>query len=239
MNIKLNNLSKGFDKDVLKNIKLEDDFATLALIGRSGCGKSTLLRILAGLISVYSGEAYLDGEPIADTHKYRAKIGFVFQQGGLFAHLSATENITLPLIKVHGLSEQKAQNCALELLERFGLVEEASKLPSQLSLGQCQRIAIARAIAPKPRILLLDEPTSALDPEYTTEVLNLIGELKDEGLSFIIATHEMGFALHTCEKVAFMSEGKIIEYGKSEDVFKTPQTQELKLFLSKLLKWRI
>lgn len=239
MNIKLDQLSKGFDTDVLKNITLTDDFATLALIGRSGCGKSTLLRILAGLIGADSGEVYLDGEPVADTHEYRSKIGFVFQQGGLFSHLSAAENITLPLIKVHGLSEPEAQSRAYELLERFGLTGEAAKYPSQLSGGQRQRIAIARAIAPKPRILLLDEPTSALDPEYTTEVLNVIGELKDQGLSFIIATHEMGFALHTCEKVAFMSNGSIREYGKSEDIFNAPQTGELKLFFSKLLKWKI
>lgn len=239
MNIRITALTKGFDKDVLKNITLTDDFATLALIGRSGCGKSTLLRILGGLIAADGGEASLDGEPVADAQEYRSKIGFVFQQGGLFSHLSALENITLPLIKVHGLPEGQAQSCAFEFLERFGLTQEAGKYPSQLSGGQRQRIAIARAIAPKPRILLLDEPTSALDPEYTTEVLNVIGELKDQGLSFIIATHEMGFALHSCEKVAFMSNGKIAEYGRSEDIFKAPQTDELKLFFSKLLKWKL
>ncbi len=239
MNINIRSLSKGFDREVLKNISFNDEVTTLALIGRSGCGKSTLLRILGGLVSAASGEVYLDSERADDTPQYRKRIGFVFQQGGLFSHLSATENITLPLIQVHGLSEQEAARRAAVLIKRFGLTNEANKLPSQLSGGQRQRIAIARAIAPKPKILLLDEPTSALDPEYTTEVLNIIGELKDEGLSFIIATHEMGFALHTCDKVAFMSGGRIAEYGNSQKIFANPQTKELELFLSKLLKWRV
>lgn len=239
MNIKIENLTKSFDSEVLKNISLEDDVTTMALIGRSGCGKSTLLRIFAGLISANGGNVYLNGEAVSHTPDYRKKIGFVFQNGGLFSHLSAIENITLPLVQVHGLSDQEATSCAEVLLERFGLKPEAYKFPSQLSGGQRQRVAIARAIAPKPGILLLDEPTSALDPEYTTEVLNMIGELKDEGMSFIIATHEMGFARHTCEKIAFINNGQISEYGRSDQIFLNPQTDELKLFLSKLLKWKV
>jgi len=146
---------------------------------------------------------------------------------------------TLPLTKVHGLSKEQAETRAHELLERFGLTDEADKKPSQLSGGQQQRIAIARAVAPKPKMLLLDEPTSSLDPEYTTEVLNMIQELKKENLSFIIATHEMGFALHACDKVAFLCEGRIVEYGLSKEVFMKPETSELKLFLSKLLEWKV
>ena len=239
MKISINNLSKGFNQTVINNLCFEDDVTTLALIGRSGCGKSTLLRLIGGLIETDSGEIYLEDKKALDSPEYRKNIGFVFQERGLFTHLNALENIALPLVKVHGLSLDDAHKKAMALLERFGLVEHAKKLPSQLSGGQRQRICIARAIAPKPKILLLDEPTSALDPEYTTEVLNIIGELKNDGLSFIIATHEIGFALHACDKVAFMNEGVIAEYAKSDAIFTHPQTEELKLFLSKLLTWKV
>ena len=241
MRIEITDLSKTFDgkTDVLSGLSFDDDIKTLALIGRSGCGKSTLLRILGGLIPATSGTVSIDGEAAIDDESYRKKIGFVFQQGGLFSHLSAEENISLPLIKVHGLSKEEAGERALDLLGRFSLRSEAAKTPAQLSGGQKQRVAIARAVAPKPKILLLDEPTSALDPEYTTEVLNMVRELKNENLSFIIATHEMGFALHACEKVMFMNEGRIFEYGKSEKVFMSPETPELKGFLSNLLEWKV
>ena len=241
MRIEIKNLCKSFDGKAmaLDDISYSGDIETLAVIGRSGCGKSTLLRILGGLIPASGGTVLLDGEEASDSEVYRKNIGFVFQQGGLFSHLSAGENITLPLIKVHGFSKEQAAEPARRLLSRFDLLSEAGKKPSQLSGGQKQRIAIARAVAPRPRILLLDEPTSALDPEYTTEVLNMIRELKNEKMSFIIATHEMGFALHACEKVLFMNEGKILEHGESRPVFTTPQTNELKSFLSKLLEWKI
>ena len=239
MKIKLDKLSKEYNKSILRDLSFEDEFKTLALIGRSGCGKSTLLRILAGLIDKSSGEAFVDDDMVEETCDYRKKIGFVFQQAGLFSHLCARDNILLPLTEVHGKTREEAQFRANELLERFGLLSEAEKFPSQLSGGQKQRISIARAIAPKPKILLLDEPTSALDPEYTGEVLDIINELTNEDLSFIIATHEMGFAYHSCEKVAFMHEGKIHEYGKSSDIFKKPQTQALQNFLSKLLHWQV
>lgn len=239
MKIELNNLSKEFKKSVLNDINLTDNVNTLALIGRSGCGKSTLLRILGGLLPANSGTAKINGNLVTDNSEYRKKIGFVFQQGGLFSHISALENITLPLVQVHGVKADVAKQTAQNLLERFGLKDEMHKLPHQLSGGQRQRIAIARAVAPKPKILLLDEPTSALDPEYTTEVLDMIVELKKENLSFVIATHEMGFAYHSCEKVAFMSGGAIKEYGESSKVFLEPKTQELQNFLSKLLQWQM
>ncbi|MCL1981731.1 MAG: amino acid ABC transporter ATP-binding protein [Clostridiales bacterium] len=241
MRLEINGLVKAFDGKtaVLDYVNFNDDVDTLALIGRSGCGKSTLLRILGGLIPASGGTVCLDGEPVSEDERHRKKIGFVFQQGGLFSHLSALDNITLPLVKVHGFSKSKAQERAFELLDRFGLAGEAGKKPSQLSGGQKQRIAIARAVAPKPRMLLLDEPTSALDPEYTTEVLDMIRELKDEKLSFIIATHEMGFALHACEKMVFLYDGKIAEYGESREVFANPKTSELKEFLSKILEWKV
>ena len=241
MRLDIKGLSKTFDEKsvALKKIDYQDDIETLALIGRSGCGKSTFLRILGGLIPASEGIVLLDGETAAETEEYRKNMGFVFQQGGLFFHLSAIENITLPLEKVHGLSKEEARERALELLERFGLINESDKKPAQLSGGQKQRISIARAVAPKPKILLLDEPTSALDPEYTTEVLNMIRELKDERMSFIIATHEMGFAYHACDKLIFMSEGSILESGESKDVFTEPKTKELREFLSNLLEWKV
>ncbi len=239
MKIELRNLYKQYDRDVLKEINFTDKITSLALIGRSGCGKSTLLRLIGGLIAPTQGQILLDGQEVSDTPDFCKKIGFVFQHGGLFSHLSAIDNITLPLIKVHGMEKSDAIKTAENLLDRFGLKSEQSKLPAQLSGGQRQRIAIARAVAPKPSVLLLDEPTSALDPEYTTEVLNMIEELKDENLCFIIATHEMGFAFNACEKVAFMSDGKFEEFGLSKELFNAPQTEELKLFLSKLLKWKV
>jgi len=240
MRLEIKNLSKNFDgkTEVLNSINLSDEVKALALIGSSGCGKSTLLRILGGLIPASSGEASLDGMKAETSESYRKRIGFVFQHSGLFLHMSARENITLPLIKVHGMSKENAENRADELISRFGLSQEAYKMPSQLSGGQKQRIAIARAIAPKPKIILLDEPTSALDPEYTTEVLNMIGELNDENLSVVIATHEMGFALHACDKVVFLHSGAVAEYGSSAEVFARPKTEELQRFLSKVLEWK-
>lgn len=145
----------------------------------------------------------------------------------------------MPLRTVHGLSADEASARADELLKRFGLEGEGDKRPAQLSGGQRQRVAIARAVAPRPRMLLLDEPTSALDPEYTTEVLDLLRDLKDEGTRFITVTHEMGFARHACDKVAFLSGGKLAEYGESEQIFSAPKTPELKRFLGKLLEWSV
>jgi len=241
MKIEIENLCKTFDGRtmVLRNISYEDDIQAVALIGRSGCGKSTFLRIIGGLIPASEGVIRVDGEAAADSEDYRKKIGFVFQQGGLFSHLSAIDNITLPLEKVHGFSKEQALTKGGELLSRFGLMNEADKKPAQLSGGQKQRVSIARAIAPKPKMLLLDEPTSALDPEYTTEVLDMIRELKDERLTFIIATHEMGFAYHACGKVLFLNEGEILEHGESAKVFAEPETPELKEFLSKMLEWKV
>lgn len=241
MKIELNDLSKKFDDEniILDNINLSENIKTLALIGQSGCGKSTLLRMIAGLIVPSSGEIYIDQNKAEDTEVYRKNIGFVFQNNGLFNHLSAIENITLPLTLVHNFTKENAKDRAEELLTRFGLENHSNKKPAELSGGQQQRIAIARAVAPKPKILLLDEPTAALDPEYTNEVLHMINELKNDDVSFIIATHEMGFALHACDKVAFLGKRKILEYDDSENIFKKPKTKELQNFLSKLLEWNL
>ena len=209
MRIEVRNLTKQFgeEKPVLQGLEMADDVHALAIIGSSGSGKSTFLRILGGLLTPSDGEVYIGGEQVVYQEKelvrYRQKIGFVFQQGGLFRHLSALDNVVLPLVKVHGYEQKAAEARGIELLERFGLQAAMRKKPSELSGGQQQRVAIARAIAPKPQLLLLDEPTSALDPEYTNEVLDIVNELKNEGLDFVIVTHEMGFARHACDKAAF------------------------------------
>lgn len=245
MKIEFRDLSKQFEdgKTVLKPMDFSDDVHALAIIGPSGEGKSTLLRIMGGLIAPTTGSLCVDGEMI-DTNEaslldYRRKLGFVFQQGGLFRHMNAKANIAVPLEQVHGYPHEEACGRAMELLARFGLKDDWNKKPAQLSGGQQQRVAIARAVAAKPRLLLLDEPTSALDPEYTTEVLDIVHELKQEGMDFVIVTHEMGFARHACDKAAFLCEGALMEYGPSEQIFTRPQTEKLKRFLGKLLEWNI
>ncbi|MCI8976517.1 MAG: amino acid ABC transporter ATP-binding protein [Lachnospiraceae bacterium] len=245
MKIEFQGLTRQFDNNrvILNPMDFSDDIHTLAIIGPSGGGKSTLLRILGGLILPTAGQLMVDGKKVpsdeVSLQKYRRELGFVFQQGGLFRHLSAFENITLPLCQVHGYTRQEAEKRAAELLERFGLSGDGHKKPSALSGGQQQRVAIARAVAAKPRLLLLDEPTSALDPEYTTEVLDVVNELKNEGMDFIIVTHEMGFARHACDKAAFLCEGSLMEYGDSASLFARPKTGQLERFLGKLLEWNV
>ena len=242
MRIEIHDLWKSFgDQQVLKGIDFDGDVSTLALIGPSGGGKSTLLRIIGGLEDPTSGTVSVDGKTVKYKARalpnYRASLGFVFQHSGLFDHLNALENIALPLHVVHGVSKEKASETGRSLLKRFGLAQAADKHPGQLSGGERQRVAIARAIAPQPALLLLDEPTSALDPEYTSEVLDLINDLKQQGSRFIIVTHEMGFARQVCDKVAFLSGGNIREYGESHRVFANPKSPELQRFLSKLSQW--
>jgi polar amino acid transport system ATP-binding protein len=189
------------------------------LIGPSGGGKSTLLRILGGLEHPDSGEVELDGERVVFTEeallRHRRTVGTVFQAFNLFPHLTALQNITLPLEKVHGRTPAQAQETARQLLARFRLEAHAGKRPADLSGGQRQRVAIARALSSKPRLLLFDEPTSALDPEMTSEVLDTILELREEGLDFILVTHEMGFARRVADQVAFLADGRIVEAGPS------------------------
>lgn len=244
MRIKLAGVARSFDGvSVLSGIDFDDEVTTLAIIGPSGGGKSTLLRILGGLLAPSAGTVEVDDEALptdeAALARYRASVGFVFQDGGLFHHLSARENIALPLRAVHGMDEARAATRADELLDRFGLAGEGDKRPAQLSGGQRQRVAIARAVAPRPKMLLLDEPTSALDPEYTTEVLDLLADLKREGTRFITVTHEMGFARHACDKVAFLCQGTLMEYGPAAELFAAPKTPELGRFLGKLLEWSV
>jgi len=244
MRLSIENLHKSFGAvEVLKAVAFDDDIDKLAIIGPSGGGKSTLLRVIGGLLTPTSGTVSIDGQAVdyaePSLPAFRAQLGFVFQQNSLFHHLSARRNIALPLHVVHGVPEAEALDRAAELLERFGLADDADKLPSQLSGGQQQRAAIARAIASSPKLVLLDEPTSALDPEYTSEVLDVINDLGQTGVRFIIVTHEMGFARHACDATAFLHGGTLLEYGPSEKLFEHPATPELQRFLGKLLEWRV
>jgi len=244
MHLKLKNISKSFDGvSVLEQVNFSDAINKLAIIGPSGGGKTTLLRIVGGLLKPTQGRVFIDKEEVDYSEEklpqYRSQLGYVFQQSGLFHHLNARANIALPLEVVHGVNKSESLERAQELLIRFGLSAEGDKMPSQLSGGQQQRAAIARAIAASPRLVLLDEPTSALDPEYTNEVLDVINDLGKTGIRFIIVTHEMGFARHACDKIAFLSGGKLIEYGASSQVFEAPKTPTLQRFLSKLLEWRV
>lgn len=242
MYIKFDKLTHYFseEKKVLNNISFDIQCSSLAIIGPSGGGKSTLLRILGGLIhpregSFYFNNEYIDFRKNTELHK---KIGFVFQSNGLFPHLTGLQNILLPLTEVFGYNIKEANKIAHELLERFSLELESHKYPHQLSGGQCQRIAIARAVAVKPELLLLDEPTSSLDPEFTSEVLDMVHELTIDGLNIILVTHEMGFARLSCEKVMFLHGGDILECENSKEFFTTPKNPELKSFLNKILEWQ-
>jgi len=244
MRLKLQDIHKSFGEvEVLSQVNFSDSIDKLAIIGPSGGGKTTLLRIIGGLLEPSAGQVIVDGELIdyseAKLPQYRSQLGYVFQQNGLFHHLSALKNIALPLRVVHGVSEDESLERAQQLLERFGLKAASDKIPSQLSGGQQQRAAIARAIASSPKLVLLDEPTSALDPEYTNEVLDVINDLGETGIRFIIVTHEMGFARHACDKIAFLAEGTLMEYGPSLEIFERPKTPELQRFLSRLLEWRV
>ncbi len=243
MKLKLANLSKCFDgKTVLDEITLElGPIRSLVLIGPSGGGKSTLLRIIAGLELPDTGTVSLNDEPIptepAALLQYRRRLGVVFQSLNLFPHLTALENITMPLEKVHGFTPAQAADIAHQTLTRFRLSEHGAKKPAELSGGQKQRVAIARAIAFKPRLLLFDEPTSALDPEMTAEVLDLIDELKAEGHDFILVTHEMGFARHVADEVAFLADGQILEHAPAASLFEQPQSAPARDFLARVLKY--
>ena len=244
MRLKIENLTKQFDEHrAVDNLNLElSDVSSLVLIGPSGSGKTTLLRILAGLerpnsgtIEINDHTLHFDNEALLN---YRKRIGVVFQSYNLFPHWSALENIIIPLRKVHKLTEEEASKRANDLLNRFSLGEHKHKRPAQLSGGQKQRIALCRAVSLQPEILLLDEPTSALDPELTIEVLDLIKDLKEEGIQFILVTHEMGFAASSADHILFLDEGKIIDQGRPEYIFHSPQRNDrVKSFMEKILKY--
>nr|WP_201751239.1 MULTISPECIES: amino acid ABC transporter ATP-binding protein [unclassified Neglectibacter] len=211
----------------------------VAVIGPSGSGKSTFLRCLNLLEQPTGGTITFEGvditDPKTDINKLRTRMGMVFQQFNLFPHLSVLENIRLAPVKLKLMTKEQAGEKALELLKRVGLPDKADAYPKQLSGGQQQRIAIARALAMNPDVMLFDEPTSALDPEMVGEVLEIMKELADDGMTMVVVTHEMGFARSVATRVLFMDEGNIAEQGAPEDFFGNPQNPRLREFLSKVL----
>ncbi|MFE9249072.1 amino acid ABC transporter ATP-binding protein [Streptomyces sp. NPDC007088] len=211
-----------------------------ALIGASGSGKSTLLRCANLLEEVDDGAIWLDGEeitdPRADSDAVRRRIGVVFQAYNLFPHLTVLQNITLAPRRVHGLSRQEAGERGRDLLERLGLADKADEYPDRLSGGQQQRAAIVRALAVRPRLLLLDEITAALDPELVGEVLGLVREVKDEGMTMVIATHEMAFAREVADQVCFLDGGVVLERGAPSEVFGAPREERTKRFLRRIVE---
>lgn len=243
MRISLKHVSKSFGTHLaLSDITVDiPECKTLAFIGPSGGGKSTLLRLIAGLTFPDNGQIFLDErEVIFDENQlrmHRSSIGIVFQSWNLFPHMTALENISLPLKYVYKYSASEANELGMQLLDRFGLKEHAHKKPFQLSGGQSQRVAIVRAIAIKPKLLVFDEPTSALDPLMTAEVLDLIVELKQGGSNLILASHHMSFVRKIADWILFLDEGKLKESASAEDFFKNPKNPDVKYFLEKVLKY--
>ena len=226
--------------EVLKSIDLQvQEGEVVCLIGPSGSGKSTLLRCLNLLEEVTGGEVSVNGIDLTDKktniNKVRENIGMVFQHFNLFPHLTVLDNITLAPVQLNKATREQAKEKALELLKRVGLEDKASAKPDQLSGGQKQRVAIARALAMNPDIMLFDEPTSALDPEMVGEVLAVIKQLAQEGMTMVIVTHEMGFAREVADRVIFMDGGYIVEQNTPQEIFGNPQNERTKDFLNKVL----
>jgi polar amino acid transport system ATP-binding protein len=223
---------RGIDLDVAEH-------EVVVLIGASGSGKSTLLRCVNLLEQVSDGTIHLDGEeitdPRADADRHRQRIGLVFQSFNLFPHLSVLDNVTLAPRRVHRRARDEAEQAAMELLTRVGLADKAREYPDRLSGGQQQRAAIVRALINSPRLMLFDEVTSALDPELVGEVLALVGDLKQDGMTMVIATHEMGFARRVADRVCFLDRGVILEQGPPEQVLDDPAEPRTRQFLRRLV----
>jgi len=226
---------------VLRGIDLSvEQHQVVCLIGASGSGKSTLLRCVNGLEPIEAGEIWLDGDVVSgegvDLDRLRRDVGIVFQSFNLFPHMSVLENITLAPRKIRGSTKEEAQERALELLRRVGLAEKADSYPDQLSGGQQQRVAIVRAMAMDPRVLLLDEITSALDPELVADVLDIVRGLAEEGLTMLLATHEMSFANEVATTVCFLDSGVILEQGPPSQIFRDPQQARTRAFLDRVIR---
>jgi len=240
--LKVEDLWKSFgDLEVLRGIDLSlDEHEIVCVIGASGSGKSTLLRCINLTEPIDSGRVIVAGEEITapgvDVDRIRRRIGIVFQAFNLFPHMSVIENVTLAPRKVLGLSRAAAEAAADELLERFGLADKRLDYPDRLSGGQQQRVAIVRALAMQPDLLLLDEVTSALDPELVAEVLNVIRELAREGMTMVIATHEMSFARDIANRVVFLDEGRILEEGPPLQIFREPREPRTREFLQRIIE---
>ena len=238
----LDHVDKWFgDLHVLQDINLTVHRGeVVVVIGPSGSGKSTLCRAINRLETIDKGTITLDGEPLPAEGKQlamlRAEVGMVFQSFNLFAHKTILENVTLGPTKVRKVKKAEAESRARELLDRVGIEHQADKYPAQLSGGQQQRVAIARALAMDPKVMLFDEPTSALDPEMIKEVLDVMVELAQGGMTMVVVTHEMGFARTAADRVIFMADGAIVEEATPEEFFTNPQSDRAKDFLGKILK---
>lgn len=241
------NLYKSYsDHQVLKNVNFTvSQGEVVVIIGPSGCGKSTLLRIIHGMESPDSGQVYLMNQAVHQkgqmysSKEIRRCMGMVFQHFNLFSHLTVLENVTLGPLKVKGIHAKEAQGKAIELLEKVNLADKTLNYPWELSGGQKQRVAIARALAMDPVLIMFDEPTSALDPEMIKEVLDVMKELAEEGITMIVVTHEMGFARQVADQVIFMEDGEIIESGTPEYFFEEPSNKRTRTFLNNILDYRI
>ena len=239
--LQVEGLYKAYEQHlVLRNINLTvEPHEVISLIGASGSGKSTLLRCVNLLEEINAGSIRLNGEPISaslpNANRVRQRIGMVFQSYNLFPHMSVLDNITLAPRQVLGAKRAEAEGAARALLERFGLADKADEYPDRLSGGQQQRVAIVRALALKPDLLLLDEVTSALDPEMVGEVLDIIRELKEIGMTMLLATHQMAFARQISDRVAFLDAGSILEMGPPDRILRSPEQARTRQFLQRVL----
>jgi len=238
--IEIKNLHKYFGElEVLKGINMTvEEGEVVCMIGSSGSGKSTLLRCINYLEKKNQGDIYIEGKKIVETSKainaIRQKVGMVFQRFHLFPHKTAIENVMEGPVTVKGMEKKEAKELALKLLDKVGLSDKETEYPAMLSGGQQQRVAIARALAMEPQVMLFDEPTSALDPELVGEVLGVMKDLAQDGMTMIIVTHEMGFAREVADKVIYLNEGVIEEVGTPEELFKNPENPRLKAFLGEI-----
>ena len=238
--LKITGLHKSFvDNEVLKGIDLSVNKGQLVfMIGPSGSGKSTLLRCCNRLEEPSAGTILVDGEdltaPAADLNRIRQNIGMVFQHFNLYRHMSVIDNVTLALRKVQKLSKDQANERGLDALKRVGLLDKAKAFPDQLSGGQQQRVGIARSLALRPKVVLFDEPTSALDPELVGDVLKVMRELKDDGMTMVVVSHEMGFARAAADHVVFMDAGLIVEQGTPQQIFGAPTQPRTQAFLARM-----
>lgn len=238
--IKISGLNKHFGKlHVLKDIDLSvDNSEVVVIIGASGSGKSTLLRCINYLEQYKKGKIVIEGKEVVSNEKkineMRQRVGMVFQRFNLFPHMTALENVMEGPTQVKGMNTEEARKLAVDLLDKVGLGDKEKSYPSQLSGGQQQRVAIARSLAMEPAIMLFDEPTSALDPELVGEVLQVMKDLAQEGMTMVIVTHEMGFAKEVADRVVYMDEGCIIEEGDPREIFENPKNERTQTFLSKI-----